>query len=104
MNDDVRQMIERIRGVGTNLTFEGGYVADFIERLDKVLEVRDVRLEGPVLKLLVGEPREASQEDLLRVVTKAGLLNVAAAGYEDTEFGMVLYFEYYIPPWSEIHL
>ncbi|OGD46110.1 hypothetical protein A3K69_01000 [Candidatus Bathyarchaeota archaeon RBG_16_57_9] len=104
MNDDVRQMIERIRGVGTNLTFEGGYVADFIERLDRVLEVRDVRLEGPVLKLLVGEPREASQEDLLRVVTKAGLLNVAAAGYEDTEFGMVLYFEYYIPPWSEIHL
>ena len=104
MNDDVRQMIERIRGVGTNLTFEGGYVADFIERLDRVLEVRDVRLEGPVLKLLVGEPREASQEDLLRVVTKAGLLNVAATGYEDTEFGMVLYFEYYIPPWSEIHL
>ena len=104
MNDDVRQMIERIRGVGTNLTFEGGYVADFIERLDRVLEVRDVWLEGPVLKLRVGEPREASQEDLLRVVTKAGLLNVAAAGYEDTEFGMVLYFEYYIPPWSEIHL
>ena len=97
-------MIERIRGVGTNLTFEGGYVADFIERLDKIIDVRDVRLEGPILKLLVGEPREAIQEDLLRVVTKASLLNVAAAGYEETEHGTVLYFEYYLPPWSEIHL
>jgi hypothetical protein len=97
-------MIERIRGVGTNLTFEGGYVADFIERLDDVLEVLGVTLEGPVLKLLVGEPRGAGQEDLLRVIAKACLLNVAAAGYEDTEHGKVLYFEYYIPPWNEIAL
>jgi len=79
-------------------------VADFIERLDNVLEVRDVMLEGSVLKLLVGEPRRAGQEDLLRVVAKACLLNVAASGYEDTERGKVLYFEYYIPPWSEIVL
>jgi hypothetical protein len=104
MNEEARRMIERIRGVGTNLTFEGGYVADFIERLDNVLEVRGVVLEGSVLKLLVGEPRGAGQEDLLRVITKACLLNVAAAGYEDTEHGKILYFEFYIPPWNEMVL
>jgi len=102
LNDDVRQVLDRIRGVGTNLTFEGEYLADFIERLDRVLEVSDVRVEGASLKLLVGEPKLAVQEDLLRVVTKACLLNVAAAGYDDTEFGKVLYFEFYIPPWNEV--
>lgn len=86
------------------MTFEGEYVADFIDRLDKVIEVLGVTLEGSVLKLLVGEPRGAGQEELLRIITKACLLNVAAAGYEDTEHGKVLYFEYYIPPWSEIML
>ena len=102
MNDGVREAVERIRGVGTNLTFEGEYLADFIERLDRVLAVKEIRMDGATLRLLVGEPKDAGQEDVMRVVTKACLLNVAAAGYEDTEYGKVLYFEFYLPPWNEV--
>jgi hypothetical protein len=102
LNDSVREAVDKIRGVGTNLTFEGEYLADFIERLDQVLDVKYIRMDGATLRLLVGEPKDANQEDVLRVVTKACLLNVAAAGYEDTEHGKVLYFEFYIPPWNEV--
>ncbi|MFH2112129.1 MAG: hypothetical protein ABIJ47_12825 [Candidatus Bathyarchaeota archaeon] len=104
MNDEVRQTVDRIRGVGTNLTFEGEYLADFIERLDRVVDIVGIRLEGAALKMLVGEPKAASQEDVLRVVTKACMLNVSAAGYDDTEYGKVLYFEFYLPPWNEVYV
>lgn len=104
MNKDVKAIVEKIRGVGQHLTFEGEYVADFIERLDKMIEVKDVKLEGNKLQILVGEPKKASQEEILRVVTKASLLNVSASGYEDKSFGKVLYFEYYIPPWQGINI
>jgi len=96
--------VDRIRGVGTNLTFEGEYLADFIERLDRVVDIVGIRLEGAILKMLIGEPKAASQEDVLRVVTKACMLNVSAAGYDDTEFGKVLYFEFYLPPWNEVYV
>ena len=102
MNDDIKEALNKIRGIGTNLTFEGEYLADFVERLDLILDIQGIRMDGAALRLLVGEPKDASQEDVLRVVTKACLLNVAAAGYEDTENGMVLYFEFYIPPWNEV--
>jgi hypothetical protein len=102
LNDEVRQMVDRIRGVGTHLTFEGEYLADFIERLDQLIDIAGIRLEGATLKMLVGEPKDASQEDVLRVVTKACMLNVSAAGYDDTEYGKVLYFEFYLPPWNEV--
>ena len=104
LNEETRRVLDRIRSVGTNLTFEGQYVADFIERLDKVIEVTGLKLDGDTLKVLVGEPRAASQEEVLGVVTKASLLNVAASGYEDTEYGKMLYFEYYLPPWSALYL
>ena len=104
MNDEVRQTVDRIRGVGTNLTFEGEYLADFIERLDRVVDIAGIKLEGSILKMLMGEPKAASQEDVLRVVTKACMLNVSAAGYDDTEFGKVLYFEFYLPPWNEVYV
>jgi len=100
LNEETRETLDRLRGIGTNRTFEGAYVADFIERLDRVIEVVGVNLEGDTLKILVGEPRKPSQEEVLRVLTKASLLNVAAAGYEDTEYGKILYFEYYLPPWD----
>lgn len=104
MNDEIKQMLDKIRGVGTNLTFEGEFVADFVERLDKVVEVQGVKLDGAVMKMLIGEPRAPSQEDILKVIIKASLLNVAAAGYEDSEHGKVLYLEYYMPPWSEVYV
>jgi len=104
LNDEVRQTLDRIRGVGTNLTFEGEYLADFIERLDRVVDIVGIKLEGAILKMLIGEPKAASQEDVLRVVTKACMLNVSAAGYDDTEFGKVLYFEFYLPPWNEVYV
>ena len=104
MNDEVRQTVDSIRGVGTNLTFEGEYLADFIERLDRVVDIAGIKLEGAILKMLIGEPKAASQEDVLRVVTKACMLNVSAAGYDDTEYGKVLYFEFYLPPWNEVYV
>ncbi len=104
LNEETRKTLDRIRGVGTNRTFEGEYVADFIERLDKVIEVVGVKMEGDTLKILVGEPRAPSQEEVLRVLAKASLLNVAAAGYEDTEYGKMLYFEYYLPPWNAMYV
>ncbi|MBN2335801.1 hypothetical protein JXL21_09590 [Candidatus Bathyarchaeota archaeon] len=104
LNEETRNTITKIRNIGTNLTFEGEYVADFIERLDKVIDVTGVKMDGDTLKILVGEPRAASQEEVLRVVTKASLLNVAASGFEDTEYGKMLYFEYYLPPWSAEYL
>jgi hypothetical protein len=104
MNDEIKQMLDKIRGVGTNLTFEREFVADFVERLDKVVEVQGVKLDGAVMKMLIGEPRAPSQEDILKVIIKASLLNVAAAGYEDSEHGKVLYLEYYMPPWSEVYV
>lgn len=93
--------MDRIRKVGTNYTFEGEFLADFVERLDMVIEIKGIKMDGATLRLLVGEPKITSQKDLLRVITKACLLNVAAAGYEDTEYGKVLYFEFYIPPWNQ---
>jgi len=104
LNDEVRQTVDRIRGVGTHLTFEGEYLADFIERLDRAIDIADIMLEGATLKMLMGEPKAASQEDVLRVVTKACMLNVSAAGYDDTEYGKVLYFEFYLPPWNEVYV
>jgi len=100
LNDETRKALDQIRSIGTKLTFEGEYVADFIERLDKVIEVVGVKMDGDTLKILVGEPRASSQEDVLRVLTKASLLNVTATGYKDTEYGKMLYFEYYLPPWN----
>ncbi len=104
MNEETKKTLDRLRGIGTNRTFEGEYVADFIERLDKVIDVVGVRLEGDTLKILVGEPKTPSQEEVVRVLTKASLLNVAAAGYENTEYGKMLYFEYYLPPWDAMYV
>jgi len=104
LNEETKKTLELLRGVGTNRSVEGEYVADFIERLDRVIDVVGVKLEGDTLKILVGEPRAPSQEEVLRVLTKASLLNVAASGYEDTEYGKMLYFEYYLPPWDAMYL
>jgi len=104
LNEETKKTLDRLRGIGTNHTFEGEYVADFIERLDRVIDVVGVRLEGDTLKILVGEPKTPSQEEVLRVLTKATLLNVAAAGYEETEYGKMLYFEYYLPPWDAMYV
>ncbi len=86
------------------MTFEGEYVADFIERLDKLVEVNGIRMEGNVLKILVGEAKNGDPTEILSVVAKATLLNVTAAGYENTPYGKMIYFEYYIPPWNEFYV
>ena len=104
LKDEVKTILERLKQVGSNLTFEGEYVADFIDRLDKLIEVQGVRMEGNTLKILVGEPKTANPTEILSVVAKATLLNVTAAGYDDTPYGKVIYFEYYIPPWNETYI
>ncbi|TFH19351.1 hypothetical protein E4H04_00380 [Candidatus Bathyarchaeota archaeon] len=104
MKDEVKSVLDKLKQVGSNLTFEGEYVADFIERLDKLVEVNGVRMEGNVLKILVGEAKNGDPTEILSVVAKATLLNVTAAGYEDTPYGKMIYFEYYIPPWNETYI
>lgn len=104
MNEKIKKILERIRGVGASHTFEGEYIADFIERLDSLIEIKGIRLDGNTLKILVGEAKDADQEKVLRVVTKASLLNNSIAGYEDTSCGKMLYFEFYIPPWGEQYI
>lgn len=102
MNDEVKEILERIKGVGTNLTFEGEYLADFVERLDRLVDVKGLRMDGNVFKILIGDSRSATPTEILSVVTKATLLNVSAAGYDDVSYGKILYFEFYIPPWNQI--
>ena len=101
LNDEVKAILERVRGVGTNLTFEGEYLADFVERLDNLVDVQGVRMDENVFKILIGKSKGATPTEILSVVTKATLLNVSAAGYEDFSNGKVLYFEFYIPPWNQ---
>jgi hypothetical protein len=104
LKEEVKNTLERLKKVGSNLTFEGEYVADFIGRLDKLVEVIDVIMDGNTLKLLVGQAKNADPTEILSVVAKATLLNVSAAGYKDTSEGKVIYFEYYIPPWNELYI
>jgi hypothetical protein len=104
LNEDVKNVLDKLKHIGSNLTFEGEYVADFIERLDKLIDIIGVRMEGNTLKILVGEAKPCDPTDILSVITKATLLNVTASGYENTKFGKMIYFEYYIPPWNEFYV
>lgn len=97
----MKEILERIKGVGTNLTFEGEYLADFVERLDRLVDVKGLRMDGNVFKILIGDSKGATPTEILSVVTKATLLNVSAAGYDDVSYGKILYFEFYIPPWNQ---
>jgi hypothetical protein len=104
LEDVVKKTLEQLKTIGTNLTFEGEYVADFIERLDKLVEVQGVKMDGNTLKLLIGEPKDATPTEILSVIAKATLLNVSATGYKDAPNGKMIYFEYYIPPWNEAYI
>jgi hypothetical protein len=101
LNDEVKGILEQIKGIGTNLTFEGEYLADFVERLDRLVDVKGLRMDGNVFKILIGDSKGATPMEILSVVTKATLLNVSAAGYDDVSYGKILYFEFYIPPWNQ---
>jgi len=101
LNDEVKEILEQIKGIGTNLTFEGEYLADFVERLDRLVDVKGLRMDGNVFKILIGDSKGATPTEILSVVTKATLLNVSAAGYDDVSYGKILYFEFYIPPWNQ---
>ena len=101
LNDEMKEILERIKGIGTNLTFEGEYLANFVERLDRLVDIKGLRMDENVFKILIGDSKGATPTEILSVVTKATLLNVSAAGYEDTSYGKILYFEFYIPPWNQ---
>ena len=104
MRKEAAEALERLRGVGSNLTFEAGFVADFVERLDRLVEVLGVRMDGARLRVLVGEAKGGSALDVLEVVSRATLLNVSAAEVEETRAGQVLVLEYYLPPWNQFQV
>ena len=104
LKEEVKTILANLRRLGSNLTFEGEYVVDFIERLDKLVEVIGVKMDGNTLKLLVSESKNADPTEVLSAIAKATMLNVSAAGYEDTPYGKMIYFEYYLPPWNEVFI
>ena len=104
MDERNRETVEKLRQLGMNYTFDGEYVADFIERVDKILEINYIEFTGSKLFLWVGETTKPDTVDLLKVITKATLLNIQAAGYETTPQGLKMYFEWYISPWDEKHI
>lgn len=104
MKEAVKTTLEQLKTIGTNLTFEGEYVSDFIERLDKLVDVQGVKMDGNILKILIGEAKDAKPTEILSVIAKATLLNVSATGYKNTPNGKMIYFEYYIPPWNEAYI
>jgi hypothetical protein len=104
LNEEVKTALAQLRKVGNNLTFESEFVADFIELLDKLIDVIGVRMDGNTLELLVGDTKKGDPVDILNVVSKATLLNVTAAWHEETPFGRMIYFEYYIPPWNQFEV
>ena len=104
MKEEVKTTLDKLKQLGSNLTFEGEYVVDFIERLDKLVEVMGVKMDGNTLKILVTESKNPDPTEILSVVAKATMLNVSAAGYEDTPYGKMIYFEYYLPPWNEVFI
>ncbi|MCK5671046.1 hypothetical protein KAI10_06665, partial [Candidatus Bathyarchaeota archaeon] len=65
MNDEVKEILEKIKGIGTNLTFEGEYLADFVERLDRLVDVKGLRMDGNVFKILIGESKGATPTEIL---------------------------------------
>jgi hypothetical protein len=104
LKEEVKTTLDKLKQLGSNLTFEGEYVVDFIERLDKLVEVMGVKMDGNTLKILVAESKNPDPTEILSVVAKATMLNVSAAGYEDTPYGKMIYFEYYLPPWNEVFI
>jgi hypothetical protein len=104
LNEEVKEVLDKLKHIGSNLTFEGEFVSDFIERLDKIIDVLGVRMEGNILKILVGDAKNCDPTQILSVIAKATLLNVSASGYEKTKYGNMIYFEYYIPPWNEFYV
>ena len=103
LNEEVNHKIERIKQIGTRLTFDGEYIADFLIRLSKLIEINGIELEKDTVNIYVGEPIAGNQEDILKIITKATFLNVTAAGFEDTPKGKKLYFEWYIPIGEELY-
>ena len=101
MDDRNREIVEKLRQIGMNYTFDGEYVADFIERLDKIIQIYHIEFTGSILNIWVGDISNTDPVELLKVITKATLLNIQAAGYETTPQGLKLYFEWYISPWDE---
>jgi len=96
MKKEVERTLSRLREMGMNFTLDGPFVADFIENLDKVVEIDRAKLDGSKLELLVGDLKKCSPQDVLEVVTMATLLNVTASGMEKGSQGKHIWFEWYI--------
>ncbi len=95
MDDNVKNIVEGIRSLGVRYTFDGPYMADFVERLDKVVEIKGAQPDGQRLNIWVGEAREAGA--ILSVVASATLLNNINAGIEETPQGLMIWFLWYSP-------
>jgi hypothetical protein len=96
MRPEVNDIIEQLRIIGTKYTFDGPFVADFIQKLDEVLEVFSVDLDLPKLDILVGGPKDISSEKILEIIAMATLLNITASGVEKTPWGTKIWFEWYV--------
>lgn len=96
MRAEVERTLLMLRDMGMNYTLDGPFVADFIEKLDNLVEVIQADLDGSKMEILIGETKECSPKEVLEVVTMATLLNVTASGMEEGTYGDRIWFEWYI--------
>ncbi len=97
MKPEVEEELRGLRGMGIRFTMDGPEVADFVEKLDGVVEVEALEFSSPVLSVWVGEPRGADADSILSVIASSTLLNVVSAGLDVEGGGRRLWLEWHIP-------
>jgi hypothetical protein len=97
MHPRITEMIAYLRSIGYVYTFDGNAVSDFIEKLDRVVDINNIEITGARLSLYITSLKEAKIEDLLSILPLATMLEVAAASLDKLPDGYRLWFEWILP-------
>ena len=97
MNEYLHSKIENLRSMGFFYTFDGYAVADFLNQLDNVIQIKDLVFQESRLTILTGDLKSTKPEDFLLLLPAASLLNVAASALEQGPYVNELWFEWILP-------
>ena len=100
LSDPLEKKIAEIRAIGFKYSFDGEAVADFLERLNKVVGIRHVELRGARLTVWVGEMKEVSSGEVAQLLSTVALLNVSASSVETDDQAIKIWFEWILPSTS----
>lgn len=100
LSDPLEKKIAEIRAIGFNYSFDGKAVADFLERLNKVVGIRYVELRGARLTVWVGEVKEVNSGEMAQLLSTVALLNVSASSVETDDQAIKIWFEWILPSTS----